>query len=53
MPKFLEDEKSLQYKKNLSELMTIVNPKPPIEVLERLLKRYEDQRTAHTNKFTS
>jgi hypothetical protein len=53
MPKFLDDEKSLQYKKNLADLMVVVNHKPPIEALERLLKRYEAERTTYQNKFTS
>lgn len=53
MVKQIEDANRLQYKKQLAEFMEMVNPKPPIEVLERLLKRYEAERTAYQNKFTS
>lgn len=52
MVKQIEDANRLQYKKQLAEFMAAINPKPPVEVLERLLKRYEDERTAHeTNKI--
>lgn len=52
MAKHLEDANSLQYKKQLEDFMTLINPKPPVEVLEKLLNRYIEERNAHENKFT-
>jgi predicted RecB family nuclease len=54
MVKQINDANRLRYKKNLADFMASINPKPPIEVLERLLERYEEERTAHeTNKITN
>lgn len=47
MPKFIEDEMSRQYKQNYKELLAQINPKPSKEVLEKLLHRYDEERTAH------
>jgi hypothetical protein len=32
------------YKEKLAEFMAIINPKPSVTELEKLLKKYEDQR---------
>jgi hypothetical protein len=37
MPEFTID-------KNYAELLAIVNPKPPVEELKKLLQKYEDER---------
>ena len=50
MPKFLEDEMRLQYKKNFKELLAQVNPKPGPEVLEKLLNRYVEERKERGTK---
>lgn len=41
-PKYIEDHDSKQYKKQLREHMQLINPKPSVEVLEQLRKKYED-----------
>lgn len=46
MPKTLEDTFTRQYKKNLEELMKIVNEKPSDEILEKLRQRYVKVREA-------
>ncbi|ULT55416.1 hypothetical protein L1999_20250 [Neobacillus drentensis] len=43
--KVIYDEQYRQYKTNLAELMQQLNPKPSIEVIEKLLKKYEDARS--------
>lgn len=51
MAKHLIDADSLQYKKQLETFMQSINPKPPVEVLEKLLNRYLEERNAReTNK---
>ncbi|MEH7392593.1 hypothetical protein [Bacillus sp. JJ1474] len=37
---FIEDDKSLAYKKRLREFMQQINPKPTIEQIEQLRQRY-------------
>ena len=43
--KVIYDEQYRQYKVNLAELMQQLNPKPSVEVIEKLLKKYEDARS--------
>jgi hypothetical protein len=52
MPKFIQDETSRQYKINYAALLAEINPKPSIEVLEKLRQRYTKDREAHENKPT-
>jgi hypothetical protein len=49
--KFIEDHDSKQYKKNLEELQQIINPKPPKEVLEKLLQKYQAEQNAWREKY--
>jgi hypothetical protein len=43
--KVIYDEQYRQYKVNLAELMQQLNPKPSKEVVEKLLKKYEEARS--------
>jgi hypothetical protein len=42
---------SAQYKKNYASLLAIVNPKPPKEVLEKLLQKYQAEQNAWREKY--
>jgi hypothetical protein len=42
--KQIEDADSLQYKKQLAELMQQINPKPTLENVERLSQKYLERR---------
>jgi hypothetical protein len=44
MVKQINDEKRLQYKKQLAEFMATVNPKPDEAVLEMLREKYQKAR---------
>jgi hypothetical protein len=50
--KFLEDDLSKQYKKQLAEFMQQINPKPTLEQLEQLRQKYLQARESHENKVT-
>lgn len=42
--KFLEDNDTIQYKKNLAQLMAELNPKPSVALLEQLKQKYLSMR---------
>lgn len=47
--KIIEDEEYLQYKKQLANFMQSVNPKPTLEDVDLLRKKYLDKREVVKN----
>jgi hypothetical protein len=44
MPKFIESEESIEYKKRLKEFSQLVNPKKSEEIIEQLKEKYRMER---------
>ena len=44
MPKYIDSIDSQQYRKQLAEFMQTINPKPTLEVVEKLRQQYLEKR---------